>query len=95
MLGELSDKQVMYQVIAERSFLKIMEGGCQVPVGTFSEIKGDEITLHAMIGSLDGKKVIKNNMKDSISKAEDLGRRLGKDLLERGGRKILESIRTN
>lgn len=93
MLKPLNDKDSMNQVTAERSLLKTVEGGCQVPVGVFTKIVKNEIELQAMIGSLDGKKIVKCKMKDKVSKSKELGIKAGQDILERGGREILSDLR--
>lgn len=93
MLEPLNNKDSMSQITSERSMLKTVEGGCQVPVGVFTKIENDIIYLDAMIGSIDGKKIVKCSMEDSIEKSEGLGIRAGLDLLERGGREILSTLR--
>jgi hydroxymethylbilane synthase len=46
--------------LAERAFLRVLEGGCQVPIGVNSEIVGDTIQLTGMVASLDGKRLIRD-----------------------------------
>lgn len=93
MLESLNNKESIYQITAERSMLKTVEGGCQIPVGVFTKIDSDIIQLDAMIGTIDGKKVVRCIMKDKVENSEELGRRVGLDLLERGGREILSTLR--
>lgn len=93
MLETLNNKESIYQITAERSMLKTVEGGCQIPVGVFTKIDFDIIQLNAMIGTIDGKKVVRCIMKDNVENSEELGRRVGFDLLERGGREILSTLR--
>jgi hydroxymethylbilane synthase len=93
MLDQINDKDSMYQVKAERSMLKTVEGGCQIPVGVFTKIENDIIKMDAMIGSIDGKQIVRCTMNDAAENSESLGRRVGMDLLERGGREILAGLR--
>ncbi len=93
MLEPVNNRDSMYQIRAERSMLKTVEGGCQAPVGVFTRIENNEIALDAMIGSLDGKKIVRCSMKGGIEEPEELGVRAGLDLLERGGREILSALR--
>jgi hydroxymethylbilane synthase len=93
MLEPLNNIDSMYQVTAERSMLKTVEGGCQIPVGVYTKITDGVISLDAMIGSVDGKKIVKCSMKDITSNSEELGKRAGLDLLEKGGREILAELR--
>jgi hydroxymethylbilane synthase len=94
MIEPLSDKYSMYEITAERSLLKTVEGGCQVPVGVYTKIDNGMIQLDAMIGSVDGKQIVRCNMKDNVENSEELGKRVGLNLLERGGREILASLRS-
>ena len=79
-------------VLAERSFLKTLEGGCQVPVAAFGIIDKEKLSLKGMIGSLDGKVILCDKMEDTKEKAEEIGFELGEKLLSAGGKSILEEI---
>lgn len=93
MLKHISNMDSMYQVTAERSLLKTVEGGCQIPVGVYTRIENDIIYLDAMIGSIEGTQIIRCSMKDNIKNSEELGRRAGLDLLNNGGKEILSALR--
>ena len=57
---KLNNNETHLSTLAERAFLETLQGGCQVPIGAYSEIKNNKITLYGMIASLDGKRVIKD-----------------------------------
>ncbi len=83
---------------AERALLRRLEGGCQVPIGTFGRVEprgeiGNELTLDAMVGSLDGKTVVRGKTHGDPEHAEELGRRLAEVLLKGGADRILDEIR--
>lgn len=83
---------------AERSLLHTLEGGCQVPIGTYARVVRDrngEETLHldAMVGSLDGSQVVRGSIHGAPAAAATLGRDLAGELLTKGARAILEAIR--
>jgi|WetSurMetagenome_2_1015567.scaffolds.fasta_scaffold34074_2 hydroxymethylbilane synthase len=80
-------------VSAERSLLRHLEGGCQIPIGACAQLQGNEIRLDAVIGSLDGKRMVKGSRSGSHTNAERLGIELAEDLLKRGGKDILDEIR--
>jgi len=80
-------------VTAERSLLRRLEGGCQIPIGAYGQLQGDELRLDAMIGSLDGKRIVKGNRTGSRTGAEQIGIELAEELLSRGGKEILNEIR--
>ncbi len=79
-------------VLAERALLKTLEGGCQVPIGAFAEVKQNGLYLDAMVGSLDGSLTFRKKMRGSKSNPEELGKTLAKDLLKAGAKTILQEI---
>ena len=79
---------------AERALLHQLEGGCQVPIGTFGRIGNDgDLMLDAIVGSLDGRKVVRGGIHGSPSDAVLLGEKLADQLLGSGAREILAGIR--
>lgn len=85
--------QATYQaILAERSLLKTLEGGCQVPIGAFAEVKSTGLYLDAVVGSLDGSITFRKKMRGSKNNPEKLGKQLANDLLKAGADKILAEI---
>lgn len=79
---------------AERSLLRTVEGGCQVPVGAHATVDGETLALSAVICSLDGSEAVAGESHGPVTDAAALGEALGRDLLERGGASILAGIRS-
>lgn len=79
-------------VLAERALLKTLEGGCQVPIGAYAELKTNGIYLDAMVGSIDGSLSFRKKVRGSKSNPEKLGKSLANDLLKAGAREILNEI---
>lgn len=79
-------------IAAERAFLHRLEGGCQVPIAAYAVREGDEIVLTGLVGSVDGKKVIRESDRGSAREAPALGSALASRILEAGGREILEEV---
>ena len=79
-------------VLAERALLKKLEGGCQVPIGAFAEVKPNGLYLDAMVGSLDGTITFRKKIRGSKSNPEKLGIRLANDLIKAGAKNILDEI---
>ncbi|MCX8069748.1 MAG: hydroxymethylbilane synthase [Thermodesulfovibrionales bacterium] len=83
-------------VIAERAFLKRLEGGCQVPIAANAEftnnINKNEIILKGLIGSVSGDRVIRGYIYGAPSDAINLGTRLAEDLLNQGANEILKEV---
>ncbi len=78
---------------AERALLRALEGGCQVPIGTYARIDQGELILDAMVGSLDGTRVVRGSIHGAPLTGEVMGRALADDLLAQGAREILAAIR--
>ncbi|HEY3251894.1 MAG TPA: hydroxymethylbilane synthase [Ignavibacteria bacterium] len=93
LLKALNNNSSMTQILAERSLLRTLEGGCQVPIGAYTRLENSSLNLKAMIGSLDGKKVLRTEISGSPSDAEELGKNAGEELLSAGGREILDELR--
>lgn len=79
-------------ILAERSLLRTLEGGCQVPIGAFAEVRSNGLYLDAMVGSLDGSLTFRKKIRGQKKGAEKIGKALAKDLLKAGSDKILKEI---
>ena len=89
----LNDEKTYAEVTAERELLKTLEGGCQVPIGAFGELKQNGLYLSAYVGSVDGSICYKAKSRGQKKYPEKLGRLLAKDLLKAGAQDILKEIR--
>ncbi|MGH1392929.1 MAG: hydroxymethylbilane synthase [Trichormus sp.] len=78
--------------LAERSFLRSLEGGCQVPIGVNTEIDGENLTLTGVVASIDGQNLVKDTVSGAASDAENLGIELAKLLRQQGAQEILDAI---
>ncbi len=78
---------------AERTLMRELEGGCQIPVGAYGRSENGTFIFEAMVASLDGKRLIRERGESSLEKATDLAREIAQKLLDSGGREILEEIR--
>jgi hydroxymethylbilane synthase len=82
---------------AERALLHRLEGGCQVPIGTFGRTENgnpDFILLDAIVGSIDGRNIVRGSIKGPSVDAELIGRRLAEQLIADGADEILRQIRS-
>lgn len=85
---------------AERSLLHELEGGCQVPIGTYARTGRDQagnpvLMLDALVGSLDGTRVVRDALSGSPEQPAVLGAALARRLLALGAQQILDQIRTS
>ncbi|PWQ99372.1 hydroxymethylbilane synthase [Leucothrix arctica] len=92
LLAPLIHAETDIRVRAERALNSRLNGGCQVPVAGFAELQGDQIRLRGLIGFPDGSKVYRSEKVGAIANAEALGVAVAEDLLDQGGRAVLESI---
>ena len=96
LLAPLEHKETRIRVLAERAMNKALEGGCQVPIGSYALIKnekgGEEIYLRGLVGAVDGSQIIHSEIRGSIEEAEALGVALAQDLLSQGADKILKQV---
>ncbi len=86
----LQDTVTFIEVGAERAFLKGLGGGCQLPIAGFAKKSGGEIVLEGLIGSLDGRVVIRERMAGSVAAFAALGANLAERILAEGGRALLD-----
>jgi hydroxymethylbilane synthase len=80
-------------LLAERAFLKKLEGGCSIPAFGYAVLSGEELTLVAGLASLDGSKILRITEKGLASDPIGLGMSVGEKILAGGGRLMLEEIR--
>lgn len=93
LLRPLADSATTHCVIAERAMNKHLQGGCQVPIGGYAVITKDEkLHLKALVGALDGSKIIRADGKSTLQHAEQLGIEIAEKLLEQGANEILQKI---
>ena len=92
MLDFLNDMPTVHATNAERAFLGLLEGGCQVPIGVHADVEGNQIKIEAIIAALDGSTVLKDTIEGAAVDAVALGQELGKKMLANGGQEILAAI---
>ncbi len=91
---ELHCETSYQQITAERSFLNELEGGCQIPIGAYARIEGDDLYLSGLVAMPDGSKELRAELKGKACDAESIGRTLAKQIAQAGGIEILEKVRT-
>ena len=94
LLAPLNHAETADRVTCERAMNITLEGGCQVPIGSYSEIQGDELWLRALVGEPDGSKIVRGEIRGQRQDAEKLGITLANQLLEQGAKDILTKLYT-
>jgi hydroxymethylbilane synthase len=92
----LEHQPTAQRCLAERAFLRSLEGGCQVPIGVNSRFEGPagstQLVLEGMVASLDGQRLLRDQVSGSQADPEALGIRLAELLRQQGAGEILEQI---
>lgn len=78
---------------SERAYLRVLEGGCSIPVFALASLENDVLTLRGGIISLDGQNRISLEVSGEKSRAEDLGKELADLVFAAGGKEILDQIK--
>ena len=92
LVGSLDHRETRVAVESERAFLMRLEGGCQVPIAAHAKVHGDTVELAGLVAEVDGSLLLRQDMKGRVGQHKELGIELANELLERGGKKILENI---
>jgi hydroxymethylbilane synthase len=79
-------------VQAERAMNRRLQGGCQVPIAALGLIEGDQLHLRGLVGTVDGKRVLRSEISGNKDMSEELGDIVAEDLLRQGAAAILEAL---
>lgn len=77
---------------AERAFLGRLGGGCQLPLAAYAKTEGPDIKIVGMLGTIDGRILIREEVRGIAASCDDLGTQLADIILSRGGRAILDQV---
>lgn len=91
--GCLNHEESEICLLAERAYLRKLEGGCSIPAFGLAVLDGDDVVLNAGLASLDGSRILAKKERAPQAEATALGERLGEYILENGGREMLAEIR--
>jgi hydroxymethylbilane synthase len=94
MVKALNHLPTQQSILAERALMRRLEGGCQVPVGALGIVKNGQVSLKAMVASLDGRKMVRDEVAGPSQQAEKLGVELAEKLLNQGADAILAEVRS-
>ncbi|MFT4938127.1 MAG: hydroxymethylbilane synthase [Paraglaciecola sp.] len=92
LLAPLNHTETYIRVSAERALNAKLKGGCQVPIGSFAELNGEQLFLRGMVGAPDGSKLIYAQHSGDIKDAEAIGILVAEQLLEQGADEILSAV---
>jgi len=93
MLSRFHDRPTAAAITGERAFLATVEGGCQAPVACHGTLTEDTLSLAGLVASLDGTACVRRTIQGKEADAARLGHALAQEILDAGGRQILDEIR--
>ena len=92
LLKPLQHQATAYRVTAERAVNKRLNGGCQAPIACFATLEGEELYVRALVGSTDGLRMVRSEIRGHQSNAEALGIQLADELLANGAQALLDEV---
>lgn len=92
LLAPLEHSETRARVLTERAMNRALQGGCQVPIGAYALVEGEQIWLRGLVGSPDGTRVIRDEIRGAVSDGEALGEQLAQRLLAAGADLILAEV---
>ncbi|MDH5476186.1 MAG: hydroxymethylbilane synthase [Cyclobacteriaceae bacterium] len=81
------------QLLAERAYLRQLEGGCSIPVFALAKVENNEVNITGGIISLNGQEVVKHSASSITDNPVKAGEKLAELVLNSGGDKILKEIK--
>ena len=91
-LEKLDDLETRTAIMAERSLMAALHGGCQVPLGAWARIERGELIMEAMVCSVDGQQFIREHGSAPPDQAVQLGEHMAQLLTAGGAQNILEEV---
>ena len=86
----LNDEETFLCTKLERDFIAKIGAGCSAPVAVNAVIEGDMLTMRALIGLVDGSKVLKESKTLPVKEAQNLGVELADTMIEQGALELLK-----
>jgi hydroxymethylbilane synthase len=93
LLESLDDPHSRAATTAERTLLRTLEGGCQIPIGALAIVDGTRMRLRAFVSAIDGRDVVRGELEGAIDDPAALGNALAQDMIARGAARILDAVR--
>lgn len=92
LLSTLHHDETAARVRAERAVVAKLQGSCQVPIGSYAEWQDGSLHLRALVGSVDGREILRSEGRAPAAEAQALGERVAEELLGQGAQRILDSL---
>jgi hydroxymethylbilane synthase len=69
-----------------------LNGGCQVPIAGFAQLRGEQLFMRGLVGHPDGSVLYRTERSGAPDQAETVGRLIAEELLALGAAKILQAL---
>jgi hydroxymethylbilane synthase len=92
LIAAIDNEKLRTITFAERRVLVTMQCGCHAPIGAFAKITGNDMEIRAFISDLEGKNFISRRLTGPAADADNLAEKIANELLNAGGREILEKL---
>ncbi len=92
LLRQLNHQRTADCVMAERAVNTKLMGGCQVPIAVHCQQVGGQLSIKALVASVDGKEVLAAEGKGDSARAWDIGEGVAQDLLSQGAQRLLDAV---
>jgi hydroxymethylbilane synthase len=92
LIRPLHDRAAGIQAGAERTVSAMLEGSCQVPLAVYAELANSQVTVHGLVGTPDGQRIIRASESGPYTSAADISKAVAERLLQSGAAEIIESL---
>jgi hydroxymethylbilane synthase len=92
LIGALEHQPTHLAILAERHFLALIGGGCQVPLGAHAQLEGDRATFSALIASPSKSKIIRKTLSGRTSELENMVGETAEYFRSNGANQILKEV---
>ena len=85
----LNDEKSVIETTIERAFVHRLNGGCQAPIGVSARLDGDKISVKAILGTPDGKEILKDERVFNKAEYKEAGEILADEFINQGAKELL------
>ena len=93
-LQKINHEETQICVEIERNFLRTLEGGCTAPIGAIAKFEDNKIYFKGKLNALDGAKTLNLVEEFEYNHSENFGEKFAKIILEKGGKEMMEVIKS-
>ncbi len=91
-INKINDEPTHLAALTERKFLNVLEGGCQIPMGAYTEFSENNVRIKGFISMPDGSKMIKGEMGGEIKNHLEIAEKLALSFLKKGANEVMNLL---